>query len=129
VTKFWWIAAVALTVVSAGCSSGASKESGANQDTSAPSSANTIQKAGVVAVCSEHFTTGAIAADDAFMNTPCTDASGMVHVYATATTTCADGRILMWNDAGWAFAGKAFTTHAAGGEKVAPAAERTACKG
>ena len=128
--KLLWIAAVAMAVICVGCSSGTSKESGtADQGTGAPASTTSTQKAGGVPVCSEHFSSGAIATDDAFMNTPCTDASGKGHVYATATTTCADGRVLMWNDAGWAFAGKAFNPHAAGAEKVPPASERAACKG
>jgi hypothetical protein len=127
--KLLWIAAVAMAVVCVGCSSGSSNESGADQGSGTPASTAKSQKSGGVTVCSEHFSQGAIATDDAFMNTPCFDADGEGHLYMTATTDCADGRVLMWNDAGWAFAGQAFNPHAAGAEQVAPTAERTACKG
>ena len=62
-------------------------------------------------------------------STVCDRGSGDLLVSSLASTDCADGRVLVWNDEGWGYVGEPWHRHGAGAERVAPESERTACAG
>lgn len=80
--------------------------------------------------CADWFKAGTVVTDVAYMNTACTDTAGGRHVYSAGTETCLDGRVLMWNDGGWAYAGGPLTGYPSNGEQVGvpPVSVRQACK-
>jgi hypothetical protein len=61
---------------------------------------------------------------------PCIDGAGQTQYALIGVHSCVDGTTLSWNDFGW-WTSTEHTVHAhpAGGEKVAPVAERDACSG
>ena len=61
--------------------------------------------------------------------TLCDRGSGRLVMSSLASTGCADGGVLVWNDEGWGYVGEPWHRHEAGAELVAPVSERTACAG
>lgn len=106
---------IVLVLLIAGCSSGAKGSSPTDVVAATPVS------------CADHFKDGNAPVDVRWMNTPCVDAAGASHVYSAMTVECTDGRILLWNDKGWAFVGDRLTVYGPGAEQVAPVEARNEC--
>ena len=106
---------LAAAIVLVGCSGTASE----------PAPTTTTTTAAAPAPCGEVYADG-VTTGEATDNVECTR-DGEVFVPGTATSQCADGRVLMWNDEGWGFVGEPWSRHPADGPYVPPLDARDAC--
>jgi hypothetical protein len=133
-------ALAALAVLSGACGGGDDDKAPASADstttttaaavpastTSAGPTTTTAAAAALVRPCAEVYGEGVVFKTKADLAV-CDQGGGHLFLPGSSTHECRDGRTLFWNDEGWGYLGGPFHRHAAGAEKVAPAAVREAC--